>query len=96
VHRLGTDTSTDVDIFSDESNPELGITAKEIPDASVIESYPGYIVGSAETVQNEMRAFYAPISELKHTKIKWNVLCKRSDNLVRGSRSMELCLRRYP
>jgi prolyl oligopeptidase len=31
-----------------------------------------------------MRIFYAPISELKHKKIKWDVLCKRSDNLVRG------------
>jgi prolyl oligopeptidase len=84
VHRLGTEASTDVDIFSNESNPELGITAKEIPGASVDESYPDYMVGSAETVQSELRIFYAPISELKHTKIKWDVLCKRPDNLVRG------------
>ncbi len=31
-----------------------------------------------------MRVFYAPVSELNHTRIKWNVLCQRSDNLVRG------------
>ena len=84
VHRLGTETATDRDIFSNESNPELGITAKEIPGASVHESYPDYIVGPVETVQSEMRIFYAPISELKHKKIKWDVLCKRSDNLVRS------------
>ena len=84
VHNLGSAVSTDVDVFSNESNPELGITAKEIPGASVDESYPDYMVGFAETVQSEMRIFYAPISELKHAKIKWDVLCKRSDNLVRG------------
>src|ERR1017187_4210421 len=82
VHKLGTDVSTDVDIFSDESNPDLGLTAKEIPGASVDESYPDYVIGSAETVQSEMRLFYAPISELKHTKIKWSELCQRSDNLI--------------
>jgi len=84
VHKLGTDIATDIDIFSNESNPELGITAKEWPGASINESYPDYIVGPLETVQSEMRIFYAPISELKHNKIKWNVLCKRSDNLVRS------------
>jgi prolyl oligopeptidase len=84
VHKLGTEVSTDIAIFSNESNPELGITAKEWPVASVHESYPDYIVGSVETVQREMRIFYAPISELKHKRIKWDVLCKRSDNLVRG------------
>jgi len=84
VHKLGADVSTDPDIFSDESNPELGLTAKEIPSASVDESSPDYIVGSAGTVQSELRLFYAPVSELKHAKIKWNVLCKRSDDIVRG------------
>jgi prolyl oligopeptidase len=84
VHKLRTETATDRDIFSNESNPELGISAKEWPIASVRESYPDYIVGPVETVQSEMRIFYAPISELTHKKIKWAVLCKRSDNLVRS------------
>jgi len=84
VHKLGTDVSMDVDIFSDESNPELGMTAKEIPGASINESYPDYIVGSAETVQSELRMFYAPVSEMKHAKIKWEVLCDRSNDVVRS------------
>jgi prolyl oligopeptidase len=84
VHKLGTETATDVDVFSNESNPELGITAKEWPSAFIDESYPNYILGLVATVQREMRTFYAPISELKHKKIKWDVLCKRSDNLVLG------------
>jgi prolyl oligopeptidase len=82
AHKLGTETATDRDIFSNESNPELGITAKERPVAFIDESCPDYIIGRAETAQWEMRIFYAPMSELKHKKIKWDVLCKPSDNLV--------------
>jgi prolyl oligopeptidase len=84
LHQLGTDTATDRDIFSDESNPELNILPKEFPGAGIDESYPKYLVGSVSTVQNEMRLYYAPVSELKNDKIKWSVLCKPSDNLVRG------------
>jgi prolyl oligopeptidase len=84
LHRLGTAFATDIDFFSDEKNPELGITPKEFPAASIDESYPGYIFGNVGTVQNEMRVFYAPISEMGHAAIKWDVLCRTSDNLVRG------------
>jgi prolyl oligopeptidase len=84
VHKLGTEVSTDIDFFSNESNPELGITAKEVPFAVIDESYPDYIIGNVFTVQNEMRVFYAPISEMRRAKVKWDVLCQPSDNLVRG------------
>jgi prolyl oligopeptidase len=84
VHELGTEVSTDIDFFSNESNPELGITANEWPVAGIDESYPDYIVGYIRTANNEMRVFYAPISEMKHAKVKWDVLCQPSDNLVRG------------
>jgi prolyl oligopeptidase len=83
VHKLASQVANDRDIFSDESNPELGITAKEDPNANIDESYPDYIVGAVSTVQNEMRLYYAPVSEMKNKKIKWDVLCKTSDNLVR-------------
>jgi prolyl oligopeptidase len=84
VHRLGSAFAEDVDFFSDEKNPELGITPMEFPAASIDESYPGYIFGNVGTVQNEMRIFYAPISEMDHAAIKWDVLCRTSDDLVRG------------
>ena len=84
IHRLGADVAGDTDIFSDESCPDLGITAKEFPGAAIDESYPDYIVGSLQTVQNEFRMFYAPVSGLKNGKIEWQVLCQPSDNLVRG------------
>src|SRR5580658_2161643 len=35
VHRLGTSVIEDKDIFSDESNPELGMTHKDIPSANI-------------------------------------------------------------
>src|ERR1017187_9269901 len=84
VHELGTDFASDRDIFSNESNPELDITAKVMPGAYIDESYPDYLFGFVGTVQSEMRAYYTPVAELKSKKIKWNVLCKTSDNLVRG------------
>jgi prolyl oligopeptidase len=84
VHELGADVATDWDMFSDESNPELNISPKEDPNAYIDESYPGYLIGQVQTVQSEMRIYYAPVSELQNQKIKWDVLCKLSDNLVRG------------
>jgi prolyl oligopeptidase len=85
LHKLTTDVASDTDVFSNESHPELGIVAKEIPFASIDESYPDYIVGNAGTVQNEMRLFYAPVSHTKEVgKLDWQPLAKVSDNLVRG------------
>jgi prolyl oligopeptidase len=84
LHQLGTDFAADPDFFSDESNPELGIAPKEFPSAGIDDSYPDYIIGSVGTVQNEMRTYYAPASEMKHAPIKWDVLCQTSDNLVVG------------
>jgi prolyl oligopeptidase len=84
LHLLGTDVSTDIDFFSNESYPELGITAKEFASAYIDESYPDYILGLAATAQSEMRVFYAPSSEMEKERINWKVLCKPSDLLVRG------------
>lgn len=84
IHSLGTETASDRDIFSNQINPELEIAAKEYPIGFIVESRPEYIIGAVETVQREMRLYYAPVAELANTKIKWDVLCKISDNLVRG------------
>ncbi len=84
VHSLGTDVTTDIDFFSNESYPELGITPKEFPSASIDEDFPEYIIGEVGTVQNEMRMFFAPASAMSEKKIPWKVLCQPSDDLVRG------------
>jgi len=84
VHKLWTEIAKDIDFFSNESNPELGIAPKEWPSAYIDESYPDYLIGDISTVQGEMRVFNAPISEMRNGKVKWEVLCRTSDNLVRG------------
>ena len=52
--------------------------------AAIDETYPDYVFGVASTVQAETRLFYAPTSEMKTGKMNWKVLCKISDNIVRG------------
>jgi prolyl oligopeptidase len=84
LHKVGTDFAADVDLFSNESNPELGILPREFPAAYIDESYPEYLFGQVSTVQNEMRVFYAPASRATSGTGKWSVLCQPSDNLVRG------------
>src|SRR5262249_21341299 len=85
LHKMGTAVSTDVDFLSNESYPALGISAREMPQASIDESYPDYVVGNISTVQNEMRLFYAPSAQMKSgPKITWSVLAQTSDHLVRG------------
>ena len=84
LHTVGTSFDADVDFFSNERNPELGIASKEFPSASIDEKYPDVVLGQVGTVQSELRIFYAPASALKSPKIGWKVLCKTSDNLVRG------------
>jgi prolyl oligopeptidase len=85
LHRLGTDIATDLDFFSNESYPDLGIAAKESPRAAIDESYPDIVVGRVSTVQPEMRVYYAPVSQMKGSaKLAWKELSKASDKLVRG------------
>jgi len=84
LHKVGTAVAADQDVFSDKANPELGIQPKEFPGASINESYPDYLFGNVSTVENEMKLYYAPASELAHIPAKWSVLCRPSDNLVRS------------
>ncbi len=84
IHTLGKDTAKDPDILSDESYPALDIAPKEMPSAYIDESTPDYLWGFVSTVQNEMRVYYAPAADIGKKQIDWKVLCKPSDNLVRG------------
>ncbi|HUL74762.1 MAG TPA: prolyl oligopeptidase family serine peptidase [Vicinamibacterales bacterium] len=85
LHKIGSPVLADTDFFSNESDPTLGITPREFPQASIDESYPDYVIGSLATVQNEMRVFYAPTAQMKTgSKVTWSVLCNTTDHLVRG------------
>jgi prolyl oligopeptidase len=85
LHKLGTPISTDADLFSNESCPELGITAREFPQAAINESYPDYLFGWAGTTQAEARLFCAPVAQMREGgKLHWQTICNLSDNIVRG------------
>ena len=85
LHRLGTDMAADIDFFSNESYPEIGIDAKEFPMASIDESFPNYVIANVGTVQNEMRLYMAPTSQMTAGgKMKWTPVAQPSDSIVRG------------
>jgi prolyl oligopeptidase len=84
LHKLGGDVAADVDFLSNESYPDMEIAAKEFPSAYIDESYPDYVVASIGTVQQEMRLYVAPTPTKGDAKLKWRVLCKTADKLVRG------------
>jgi prolyl oligopeptidase len=84
LHQVNSDISADRDIFSNESYPELGIATEELAMAFIDECCPDYLLGVALTAQIEMRLFYAPAADVQKGRIRWKVLCNRSDRLVRG------------
>ena len=48
-------------------------TPKEMPIAFIDESFPAYVIGNVGTVQNEMRLFYAPASQMTAGgKLTWS------------------------
>ena len=82
LHKLGSPVAEDVDVFSNESYPSLGITPAEGPTAAIIEEYPEYVFGQASTVQKETRLFCAPSADLAAGKLNWKPVCERSDNVL--------------
>ena len=84
LHSLGTDPKMDIDFFSNEVAPGLGIEEKSYPYAFVSKDSKEYVFGIESTVQNELKAFYAPISQFSSGNIAWKTLCTTSDKLVRS------------
>jgi len=84
MHILGNEVSTDVDFFSNTSYPELNIDPSVYPYAFLTEDSKNYIFSGVGSVQPEITQYYAPIDQLRSTKIPWKVLCKTSDKLVRS------------
>jgi hypothetical protein len=68
----------DRDLFSNESAPDLGISPKERPFAFVSRATPSYLLARVSTVQNELRAYYAPVSQLDQAKVDWKAICPRT------------------
>lgn len=84
LHNIGPDVSDDIDFFSNESYPDLKIEASVYPYVFLNEDSRNYFFAGEGTVQPEIKMYYAPISQANSQKIKWQVLCKPSDKLVRS------------
>jgi prolyl oligopeptidase len=85
LHALGTPVSQDRDLLSTASTPDLGIEAKEMPQAFVAETAPDRLIGSLDTVQPESRFLIASVSDVEKGQIHWKPLAQRADKLVRGT-----------
>lgn len=84
LHTLGEDVKKDIDFFSNESYPNLGIKANDLPFAGLNKDSRNYIFSNLDNVRQEMITFYAPASQMKSAKIDWKVLSTAADKLVRG------------
>jgi prolyl oligopeptidase len=84
LHKLGTDVKDDIDFFSDESYPDMGIKPNDIPFASVDKNSKNYIFANLANVRREYFMYYAPIAQMNQQKIQWKVLCRPEDKIVRG------------
>jgi prolyl oligopeptidase len=85
LHKLGTPVSEDRDLLSTRSTPDLGIEAKEVPQAFSPETAPDRLIGSLDTVQPEMRFLIASVSDVDRQQVQWKPLAQRADKLVRGT-----------
>ena len=84
LHRLGTDVKADIDFFSNERYPDLKIDARSYPFILVSKDEPNYVFAAEATVQNEMKMYYAPISQFNSGKIQWKKLVGIDDQVVRS------------
>jgi prolyl oligopeptidase len=82
LHMLGSEVAWDIDFFSSERYPELGIAPSELPEVRIDESCPGYVFERLVTMRSEIRVFYAPVPGMNSATAKWDSLCQPSDNLV--------------
>jgi prolyl oligopeptidase len=84
LHRIGTPVTSDRDILSSASTPQINIAPKEIPGGDVPQAQRERLIGALQTVQAEMRLYTAPVAALKEPHVAWRSLAERSDSLVRG------------
>lgn len=84
LHKLGTDTSTDIDFFSNARYPNLKIDPKVYPVTYFNKDNPNYIFGALYSVARELHSYYAPIDQMNSKIIPWKKLTTADDKIVRG------------
>lgn len=79
-HTVGTDPSTDREIFSRENNPDFKIKPEELPFV-FFDNDSKLLLGLLSTVDNRLNLVYAPYSALKNEQIPWKRLFNPEDEV---------------
>jgi len=80
LHTVGTDPSSDREIFSNRTNPELGIRPEDIPFVHY-DKDSGYLFALVQNVDPRITAYYAPAADLDKPVISWKPLLEPADNV---------------
>ena len=84
MHTVGAAQEADVDYFSNASYPDLDIPASVYPFFFLSKDAPKYMFSGTGSVQPELVAFVAPISEINNKRVNWKQLAVADDKLVRS------------
>lgn len=82
LHKLGTDAATDIDFFSNESYPSLNIDPGVFPSVFMSKFEKRYVFAQENTVQRELKMYYAPVNQFYSGTIQWKTLCEQKDMLL--------------
>jgi prolyl oligopeptidase len=80
LHVTGTDPSTDREIFSRTTNPDMGIRPEDIP-AVAYDRKSNRLYASTENVDPKINAWYAPVESVSGKTIPWKRLIHREDEV---------------
>ena len=80
IHTVGQDPSTDVEFFSRENNPDLGILPEEFP-LVFYDSDCERIFGGGFSVDNRMQLYMAPVSAMESGDVDWQLLFTKEEDI---------------
>ena len=80
LHVTGSDPSSDREIFSRTTNPDLGIRPEDIP-AVAYDKKSNCLYASTESVDPKINAWYAPVSTVSEKAIPWKRLIRPEDEV---------------
>ena len=80
LHRIGSDPSSDREIFSKAANPELHIRSEDIPSVDY-DRHSGYLFAIVSNVDPRLTIYYAPAKMLSEKKIAGKTLFTPEDEI---------------
>ncbi len=91
LHVIGSDVKNDIDFYSSESYPALGIMPVDIPLADLPKG-SNYIIGYLYTDKAEYHCYYAPVPKTFTDKLDWKILCKPEDGIILSRASWDISM----